>query len=56
MGGTDEEEKQLADAWLLDVGTAAWTPMPAAALPSARSWHSAHMLQRDQVCALVHAA
>ena len=49
LGGGDEEQ-QLADAWLLDLGTSAWTPLPAATLPSARSWHSAHMLHRDQVC------
>lgn len=49
LGGGDEEQ-QLADAWSLDVGTSAWAPLPAAALPSARSWHSAHMLLRDQVC------
>lgn len=51
LGGGDEEQ-QLADAWSLDVGTSAWTPLPAAVLPSARSWHSAHMLLRDQVCPL----
>ena len=48
LGGGDQEG-QMADAWLLDVGESAWVPMPATALPSARSWHSAHMLQREQV-------
>ena len=46
LGGGDTEG-QLADAWLLDVATLAWTAMPA--LPSPRSWHSAHMLLTDRV-------
>lgn len=48
LGGGDEGG-QVADAWLLDVDRPAWMPMPATALPSARFWHSAHMLQREQV-------
>ena len=48
LGGVEDDD-QLADAWLLDLAKSTWSCLPATALPFARSWHSAQMLQREQV-------
>lgn len=50
MGGAGKEG-QLADAWVMSLGAAhiSWAPQPGAALNPGKAWHSAHMLQTDQV-------
>ena len=48
LGGADDDG-QLADAWVLDVGATAWAKLPDAALPAVRAWHSAQMVQTEQV-------
>lgn len=53
MGGAGKET-QLGDAWVMKLGTGdvSWAPLPGACPNPARAWHSAHMLQTDQVCLL----
>ena len=53
MGGAGKET-QLGDAWVMKLGTVdvSWAPLPGACPTPARAWHSAHMLQTDQVCLL----
>ena len=48
LGGADDSG-QLADAWVLDLGATAWVKLPGASLPAVRAWHSAQMVQTDQV-------
>lgn len=50
IGGAANKQ-QLTDAWMLNMGAAnlSWAPHTGAALNSGRAWHSAHMLQTNQV-------
>ena len=53
LGGADSDG-HLSDAWILDVGQAGWSRLPSADLPSTTAWHSAYMLQCDEVLVGLH--